>query len=303
LIVGTGALACLFAARFSAAAIPVTVLGSWPEGVAALRDNGVTLGDVNGGERNYPVRVVTAPEECERVKLALVLVKSWQTERAARQLWACLHPQGMVLSLQNGLGNRQKLVQSLGEARVALGVTTTGATLIAPGRVRPGGEGRISLVAGPLLQPFVDRFQRAGFGVDETPELAPLIWGKLAVNAAINPLTAILRVPNGELLAQQSTRQLMALAAREVEAVARAQGIWLPFDDVAAAVETVTRRTAPNHSSMFQDVLRGAPTEIEAINGAILKFGAQTDVPTRVNQTLYLLVKSMVSKNSSSGKN
>lgn len=298
LIVGTGALACLFAARFSAAGIPVTMLGSWPEGIAALRNTGVILIDAEGDERIYPVRVVTAPEECELVELALVLVKSWQTGRAAHQLRVCLHPQGVALSLQNGLGNRQNLVQSLGEERVALGVTTTGATLIAPGRVRSGGEGLISLAANTRFQPFVERFRRAGFELDETSELAPLIWGKLAVNAAINPLTAILRVPNGELLAQQSTRQLMALAAREVAAVARAQNIQLPFDDVVAAVESVAQRTASNHSSMLQDVLRGAPTEIEAINGAILEFGAQTGIPTPVNQTLYLLVKSIVSKNS-----
>jgi 2-dehydropantoate 2-reductase len=154
----------------------------------------------------------------------------------------------------------------------------------------------ITLEKKPQLQPFIEIFEQANFAVEETAAIESLIWGKLAVNAAINTLTAMLGIPNGALLEQRQTRELMALAAGEVAAVAAAQDIALPFDDVVTTVENIAQRTARNHSSMLQDVRRGAPTEIEAINGAVVRAAEQCGVPTPVNQTLYLLVKSMVGK-------
>jgi 2-dehydropantoate 2-reductase len=298
LIVGTGALASLFAARFAEADIPITMMGTWLEGIAALKSKGVTLVQRDGSEKSFPVQVVTNSDECNDVMMALVLVKSWQTERAARQLKECLHPQGLALSLQNGLGNRQKLVASLSEERVSFGVTTTGATLLGPGRVRSGGEGTISLASDTRLEQIFERFQHAGFTVESTSEIDALIWGKLAVNAAINPLTAILRVPNGDLLEQPSTRQLMAISAREVEMLASALGIHLPFDDVSVVTRKVAQRTASNVSSMLQDVLRGAPTEVDAINGAVVQVAEEAGISTPVNHTFWLLVKAIVAQKS-----
>lgn len=294
LIVGTGALACLFAARFAAAGSTVTMLGTWPEGMAALREKGVTLVDSRGKAQSYPVRVVADPQDCPNLELALVLVKAWQTERAARQLRVCLPSQGQVLSLQNGLGNLQLLAEFIAGERVHQGITTVGGTLVAPGRVRSGGEGTISLANIPQLVSFARLFEQAGFAVEKTNNIEALIWGKLAVNAAINPLTAILGVPNGALLIQPESRKLMAGAAAEVAAVAAALRIWLPFEDVGAAVAAVAQRTAGNHSSMLQDMQRGAPTEIEAINGAVVRVGRQAGVPTPVNETLSMLVKALV---------
>jgi 2-dehydropantoate 2-reductase len=294
LIVGTGALACLFAARFSAAGIPVTMLGNWREGVDALRSRGVCLVDTDGSKHCYSVRVVTDPEDCQHVEFALVLVKSWQTERAADQLKDCLSTQGQALTLQNGLGNREKLVHALGIDRVFQGITTFGGTLLGPGLVRSGGDGLISIEAHPKLARITEWFQQAHFFVHKTIEIESLIWGKLAVNAAINPLTAILDIPNGDLLTSRSTQKLMEMASIEVEKVAKATGIHLPFEDVVGAVEEVVQRTARNYSSMLQDMRRGAPTEIEAINGAVIRAAGKAGLSAPVNQTLYLIVKSML---------
>ncbi len=123
LVVGTGALACLFAARLAEAGVAVTMLGTWPEGLEALHKHGVRLVGTGDSEKAYAVVATADPAECVGARTALVLVKSWQTERAARQLAECLSPQGLALTLQNGLGNREKLVGVLGEQRVALGVT------------------------------------------------------------------------------------------------------------------------------------------------------------------------------------
>jgi 2-dehydropantoate 2-reductase len=291
LLVGTGALASLFGARLAAAGVHVTMLGSWPDGLAALREHGVRLVEADGSERAFPVRVAADPAECRGISLALVLVKAWQTARAAEQLAACLPANGLALTLQNGWGNRETLEQALGPDRVALGITTLGATLLAPGVARAGGQGPVTLGSHPRLQPLADLLSAAGFDVRMAEDVAGLAWGKLVINAAINPLTALLRVPNGELLARPEARELLGLAAAEAAAVGRAQGLHLPFDDAVAAAEDVARRTAANHSSMFQDVQRGRPTEIDAICGAVVEAGDRLGVPTPVNRTLWLLVR------------
>lgn len=300
LLVGTGALACLFGARLAAAGVHVTMLGTWPEGLAALRERGVRLVEADpsgtapsGSEQVYPVRAVADPAECRDVRYALVLVKAWQTSRAAQQLAACLPADGLALTLQNGWGNREALEQALGPQRVALGITTLGATLLAPGVVRVGGQGPVTLGSHPRLQPLAELLGGAGFEVRMADDVAGLAWGKLVINAAINPLTALLRVPNGELLERPEARELLGLAAGEAAAVGLAQGLRLPFADPVVAAEDVARRTAANHSSMFQDVQHGRPTEIDAICGAVAQAGERLGVPTPVNRTLWLLVRAI----------
>ncbi|MDH3943795.1 MAG: 2-dehydropantoate 2-reductase [Anaerolineae bacterium] len=293
LIVGTGALACLFGARLAAAGVEITMLGTWREGLAALRQHGVTLVQPDGKQTAYPVTATNNPNDCKGAKYALVLVKAWQTDRAAGQLAECLSNDGVALTLQNGLGNRETLADALGEERVALGVTTTGATLLSSGRVRPGGEGAVSIGKHPKLKPLSDLIEKAGFNLDILEDVDSLIWGKLVINAAINPVTAMLQVPNGELLTRPTARELSAALANEVAAVASAQDIVLSFGDPAAAAEGVAERTAANHSSMLQDVQRGAPTEIEAICGEVVAYGEKFGVPTPANKTLWQLVAAL----------
>jgi len=296
LIIGTGALASLFAARLASTGCIVTMLGSWSDGLAALQAYGVRVLDANSEVRTYPVRATADPAECRDILRALVLVKAWQTVHAAGLLAACLPSDGLALTLQNGWGNREILEQALGSERVAQGVTTLGATLVEPGFVRLGGQGPITLGIHPRVQLLADLLTLAGFDVRTADDVAGLAWGKLVINAAINPLTALLRLPNGELLARPAARELMGFAAVEAAAVGAAQGLHLPqaiAADPVAAAEDVARRTAANHSSMYQDVQHGRPTEIDAICGAIVQAGERLDVPTPVNRTLWLLVKSL----------
>jgi 2-dehydropantoate 2-reductase len=293
LIVGTGALASLFAARLAAAGLAVKMLGTWPEGLRALRAGGVRLVEPDGREIQARVQVAEDPSACRGTRFALVLVKSWQTARAARQLRACLAEDGLALTLQNGLGNREALAQALGAARVALGVTTTGASLLNPGWVRLAGNGAITLGEHPRLGPLAVLLGAAGFTVETVADTSSLLWGKLVVNAAINPLTALLDAPNGELLARPAGRALLAAVANEAAAVAAALGVRLPYPDPVAAVEDVARRTGANFSSMLRDVQRGAPTEIDAINGAIVQAGERAGVPVPLNRALWLLIKSV----------
>lgn len=293
LILGTGALATFFATRLGRAGHSVSMLGTWQHGIEALRREGARLAEADGFEQAVPVHATSDPDEVRGARFALVLVKAWQTERAARQLARCLAADGLALTLQNGLGNREILARELGADHTALGVTTSGATLLGPGLVRPGGEGKISLERKQALAPLVRALEAAHFRVESVPDAEALAWGKLVVNAAINPLTAILRIPNGGLIQNPSARALMAGLAREVAAVAGAEGIHLPFPDPVQAAEEVARQTAANHSSMLQDVLRGAPTEIDAICGAVAERGARNGTATPINSTCWQLVRTL----------
>ena len=293
LLVGTGALSTLFAARLSEAGHHVSMLGTWKDGLQSLNQNGARVTDANGHERAFQVHATDNPGNIENVKHAIVLVKSWQTKRVAEKLKGILAPDGIVLTLQNGLGNRETLARDLGAERVALGVTTTGATLLGPGLVKVGGEGVISLEQNQALGPLEAALRSSNFNLQIVNDAWSLIWGKLIINAAINPLTALLQVPNGELLAQPWARKAMSALAREAAEVAQAEQVNLPFGDPIEAVEEVARKTAKNLSSMFQDVQRGAPTEIDAICGAIVKVAEKHNMPAPLNWKYWQLVKAL----------
>lgn len=293
LIVGSGALGCLFAARLSAAGHPVSMLSTWPQGIAELQERGVTLVAADGGRQSFPVRASANPKDFSGAKQALVLVKAWQTQRATGQLFDALAVDGLALTLQNGLGNREQLAARLGAERVATGVITTGATLQGPGEVRWAGEGQITLGSHPGLGSLPLALKGAGFAVEIVEDVNSVAWSKLVINAAINPLTALLGVPNGELLARPTARALSAALAGEVAAVAAKKDIALTFADPVAAAEGVGQRTAANLSSMLQDVRRGAPTEIDAICGEVVRAGRESGVPTPVNEVMWQLVSAL----------
>ena len=198
------------------------MLGSWVEGLDALNTKGARLIDTEGKENSYPVRAVS---ECKKARYAIVLVKSWQTERVANQLRASLAENGIVLTLQNGLANGEILINALGKERVAQGVTTTGASLLAPGVARAGGEGLVSVEEHPRLGPVNALLTEAGFHLESVPNVQSLIWSKLVINAAINPLTAILNIPNGDLLENQEANTLMRKLAQETASLAKKQNI------------------------------------------------------------------------------
>jgi len=296
LIVGTGGLASLFAARLAQVGHRISMLGTWQDGLNAIRANGIRLIDSNGREYRFGVHAAEDPLECAGTKYALVLVKAWQTERAARQLAGCLASDGLAVTLQNGLGNRETLIQSLGADRVALGVTTAGATLLGPGLVKAGGEGPISIERNPALGPLEEALRSARFEIHIVDDARALIWGKLVINSAINPLTALLRVKNGELLERPAARAVLGQLARETARVAAAENVTLPFDDPVAAAEDVARRTALNQSSMLQDILREAPTEIDAICGAVVKTAQKHGIETPANLACWQLVKALTER-------
>lgn len=293
LIVGSGAMACLFAARLSTAGVPIAMLGGWQEGIAAIRRFGVRMIDQDGALRTYPVQIFSDHQLLKNIPYAIALVKSYQTHRTALQLRECLSQNGLLLTLQNGIGNREQYEHSLGKERVSVGVTTTGATQIKPGMVEPAGEGPIFLSQHARLPGLHKYLNQAQFQLEIIEDADSLLWGKLVINAAINPLTALLRLPNGEILERPGARDLLRYAALEAAGVTKSLGIKLPYPDPVEAVEDTARRTALNFSSMLQDVQRGTLTEIDAICGAITRAGENAGIPTPVNRTLWQLISAL----------
>lgn len=296
-ILGAGAMGSLFGAHLSPVA-DVWLVDPWREHVQAMQETGLRLQTLDGGETTVPVQATTDPAAVGGgVNLAIIFVKSHQTAEASRWAAPLLEPDGLALSLQNGLGNVDTIAGVLGEGRAVQGVTSHGATLLGPGRVRHAGAGptHIATRAGIDRQAAAvrDLFVQAGFETHLSEDLDTLLWGKLIINAGINALTAILRVRNGLLAEVEPAGQLMAAAVSEAVTVAWARGVRLPYDDALAQVRQVALATAANRSSMLSDVVRAVPTEIEVINGAIVREGRRLGIDTPVNQMLVWLVKAL----------
>jgi 2-dehydropantoate 2-reductase len=295
-IFGVGAMACLFGSRLANHA-EVTLVGHWQAQIEALNNAPLRIVYPDDRQEQVSLRATDDPDSIPPADVALILTKSRGTKTAAHQAALALRSDGLTITLQNGIGNLEIIAAQVGEERAALGVTAQGAALDGPGKLRYGGAGVTHLATRPAIDARVraaaDLFKRAGLETHVAADVDSLVWSKLAVNAGINPLTALLRVPNGTLVESDSARGIMRAAADEVAALAQAQGIRLPFESAADRCEEVARLTGHNRSSMLQDVLRGVETEIEVICGAVKRKGEELDVPTPVNAALYRMVKAL----------
>jgi len=295
-VVGAGAMGSLFGGKLSAAAA-VTLLDPWTEHVNAMRRDGLRIAELDGSETTISVNATTDPSAVPAADLAIVFVKAHATGQASQWASGFLASDGLALTLQNGVGNAETMAEVLGEERVVAGVTSHGATLLGPGRVRHAGFGPTHIAARPeiagKLADVAAVFEQAGFEVHLSDDLDSLVWGKLIVNVGINALTGILRVPNGQLVEIPAAGELMAQAVAEAVAVCEARGVTLPYGDPLGRVREVARATATNRASLLQDVLRGVPTEIGVINGAIVREGKRLGVPTPVNELIVTTIRAI----------
>lgn len=286
-VIGSGSLGSLFAAYLSSQ-VDLILLGHWPAQMAHLRNSGLTLIHVDGCHSHHKFSVSQDSKSIPPVDIVLILVKSYQTIKAAKDAKSLLAPGGLVITLQNGLGNKENLAKTLGSKQIAQGVTSLGANMVEPGIVRHAGKGKVFVAESAsnrsLIEQFAKYMNASGLETEIVGNVDGLIWGKLAVNTGINPLTALLRVPNGFLAENDLARSLMYNAAEETVAVAKSLDIELPYPSAGKWAIEVARHTAQNHSSMLQDVLRNAQTEIDAICGEVVRHGLRADIPTPINE-------------------
>lgn len=299
-IVGPGAMGCLFACLFTEAGLEVCLLDKRPERAALLEKEGILVKGL-GGERKVMVRATASPEEVGPADLVIVTVKAYDTVTALSSIPPLLHEGSVVITLQNGIGNVEAVTGRFGKEKVIGGTTSQGATLLAEGQIFHAGEGMTTLgslgdgAPREALHRALEAFQKARLPVSSTQNLEGLLWSKLMINVGINPLTALTRLRNGALLNHSGTRWTMRFAVNEASAVASKKGIKLLYEDVVAQVEKVCNATGKNISSMLQDVLRKRPTEIDYLNGAVVREAKGLGLETPVNAALHGLVKTIES--------
>ena len=296
LIIGSGSMACLFAYKMAMAGSNVSMYGRWREGIGALQRKGVTLVEESGALNTVPLVIATSdPDELGDYDLILFFNKTYQLESTLDSLarwWKQHQSMGMMfITMQNGLGNVEKISERFFSSRCFAGTTTYAASLLKPGMVKQTGVGQIDLPQALMNEPINQWLKDAGFHAMGHKDITQNLWRKLVINCAINPLTAIFGIENGELLKRQAIRKQMESVINEVVDVAVAQGIVLGRDEMTKTVENVCIQTSNNISSMRKDVERGAGTEIDAINGAVVEIGLRAGIPVPVNQGLVQQIK------------
>jgi 2-dehydropantoate 2-reductase len=226
-----------------------------------------------------------------RIDYLFVAVKSYATGEALELFRPQLEPDSTVISLQNGLGHIEPLVEIVGSSRLVLGMTIVGVNCPEEGKVKyVGGAntllGALSDSGKERVPAAVELLKSTGFDVRADDNIMARIWEKLIVNAAINPLTALHDVPNKKVGKDKKLRTMALEILDEALKVARHEGIDLDFESMKEKVFSVARETGDNISSMLQDVRAGRRTEIEAINGAILRIAGQHRIPCPVNEKI-----------------
>jgi 2-dehydropantoate 2-reductase len=303
-IIGPGAMGCLFGALLGGAGHEVWLLCRQADQAELLERQGLLL-ERDGVERRVAVRATAEPRQAAPLDLLLVLVKSHSTRAAAQAARPALGPITWVLTLQNGLGNAETLAEVFGRERVLAGVTNQGATQLGPGRIRHAGFGPNVLT--DLLGGATERahwaaelLAAAGLPTEVAADLAPVVWSKLIANTAINPLTALTGRRNGELL-DGPIAPLFEGLAYETGAVASAAGVVLPFADAVEHARAVATMTAPNRSSMLQDIEARRRTEIGALNEAVVAEGVRVGLLTPLNRAMTALIRDLEARQAGGG--
>lgn len=224
------------------------------------------------------------------VDVAVICTKTFGTAWAAEQVGKILSPEGLALTIQNGLGNEEVIAERVGAERAAAGVIYVGAALRPDGSLFATGPGRIELGTDNRLDGLAAALAAGGMTVTRVTDARLAVWKKVLVNAAMNPTTAVFRLTNGELVGHPAGAPIADGIAREVARVATASGAAIAEDDGVAAWRQIAATLGANRSSMLQDVEAGRQTEVEAINGAVARSGERVGIDAPLNRAFALLV-------------
>jgi 2-dehydropantoate 2-reductase len=296
-VLGAGALGCAIGAALGEAGSDVWLVNRSRIHVEAMKANGLTLVTPQG-ERRVAVNAATDCAEVGVVDLVIVLVKSFHTADAIAGAAPLIGERTVVLSLQNGLGHEDVLAAAVGRERVLAGKTYVGGVLLAPGRIISGTVGKETII-GELDGSISERanaiaaeFNRAGLATTVGDNIVGTMWDKLLVNVSTGALSAITRLPYGALYAVPELKATALAAVAEAMAVARAAGVELSFTDPEQPWVRAAEGLPPDFkASMLQSLEKGSITEIDFVNGAVVRWGERHRIPTPVNATLVACVK------------
>lgn len=296
-IVGAGALGSTFGAWLCEAGYDTWLFNRPNPHMQAIARLGLQV-EETGRSRTVKVQVSSDAEAIGVVDLVVVLVKSFATAQALRQATALIGADTVVLSLQNGLGHEDLLADIVGRDKVIAGKTYVGGVQLRPGCVRSGVAGKQTIVGEldgsltPRVQAVAEVFNRAGLSTIASANILGVMWDKLLVNVSTGALTGITMLTYGQLYSEPVLRDAALTAVAEAIAVARAAGVELSLQTPEAAWNLAGEGLpASFRTSMLQSLQKGSTTEIDFINGAVVRLGLRHGVPTPVNATLVACVK------------
>ena len=296
IVMGAGAIGSLFGA-FLSKRNHVSLVGRTPH-ITRITKKGLKI----TGKTNITVNV-EAVDSVDQINnkspdLIILTVKSYDTENAARMIKPILSDNTIVLSLQNGLNNLEKIGKIINQKKIVAGVTTHGALFTKPGIIKHTGLGKTIL--GELddkltkrVQNLASVFKQADIDTNISTNICSEIWIKTIINSSINPITGMLKCKNGCLLEHPLLEKLVEETCKESSAVARTVGVKLIDADLIKMTKRVIKDTSENYSSMLQSFQKGKKTEIDSINGKIIEIGKQHGIKTPFNDALFSLVKAL----------
>jgi 2-dehydropantoate 2-reductase len=290
-VLGAGAVGCYFGGMLARAGAPVTLIGRAPH-VEAIRRDGLGF-ESKQVQQRIPVAATTDVAAVRDAEIVLLCVKTLDTEAAAHALAPHLASGAIVVSLQNGVDNVERIRAATGIEAIPA-VVYVGAEMTAPGCVKHTARGDLIIGDFAHRRPLDDlaaMFVRAGVPCRVSDNVEADLWIKLIINCAYNAISALSRARYGRMASHAGTRAVMRQVVEEIVAVARAGGVRLPDIDLVEVTWKLAESMPGTLSSTAQDILRGKRTEIDSLNGYVARRGAELGIATPVNQTLHALVK------------
>jgi 2-dehydropantoate 2-reductase len=298
-VVGAGGTGGYFGGLLARAGQDLTFIARGAH-LEALRTRGLTVESKLAGTFTVPVQATDDPREVGPADLILFTVKTYDTEVAARSIRLLIRPETMIMSVQNGIGNEERIAQAVGHDSGIGAVAYVVSAIKAPGVIaQTAGPGKIvfgELGGGtsPRTEQLHDVLQRAGIAVELHPDIWVVLWQKFLFICAFSGVTAVTRLPIGTILADPITHDLFRGTSEEVEAVARAGGINLPADSVEQAMATAASVEPWGRGSLYHDLAGGQRLELESLNGEVVRRGREHGVSTPLNFAIYAALRPYV---------
>ncbi|HMB09681.1 2-dehydropantoate 2-reductase [Saliniramus sp.] len=295
-IIGTGAMGSVYAGLLGDAGLDIVAVDTWAAHIEAIRRDGLRVSGASG-ERVARISATTDAREAGPADLVIIATKANGVEAAARAARAILTEDGVVLTIQNGLGSAEKVAAIIGEDKTLIGVVGGfGASIPQPGHVHHNGWEFVRLGeyrggTSARLEHIADIWRKGGFKVLLFADIHQLVWEKFICNVAFSGTCTLTGLTIGEVLADPDAFSVAAACATEAHAVARAKGIAVDIDDPVAYVRAFGEKIPGARPSMLLDHMAGKRCEIDVINGAVPRVGAEVGVPAPVNTTLVALIR------------
>jgi len=295
-VMGTGGTGGYFGGLLARAGEDVSFIARGDH-LEAIRKSGLAIKSVLAGDFSIPAKATDNTQDIGPVDLILFCVKAYDNAAAADQIRPLTGPETVVLSVQNGIDNEQQIGEVIGPEHIVGCVSYVSSIIDSPGVVsQTGGPGKIVLgemQGGKSARTEIiqNTLQNSGIAAELHSDIQVALWQKFLAICGVNGITALTRLPMGEILACEETRNLMRGTMEEVEAVARASGAALPGDCVDQSMDLFSSLEPSIRGSMYYDLAGGRRLELDVLNGALVRLGGKHGIPTPINFAIYAALK------------